>query len=234
MLSHRDHPKTLLATILIANNLINVAIVILSGFIADNLFRIAENPIAGFLIQIVAITSLILLVGEIIPKVVANKFPLKVASFMAKPLRFLVSLFKPLSFMLVASSTFIDKRLSRKMRGISVSDLSDAIDITSDDTALPEEKQMLKGIATFSEKEARSIMKSRVNITAIDIKTPFEQLLELILATGFSRIPVYEDSFDKVLGILYIKDLLPYLNQKELDWKALIRPAFFVPENKKN
>lgn len=233
VLSHRDHPKTLLATILIANNLINVAIVILSGFIADNLFRIAENPIAGFLIQIVAITSLILLVGEIIPKVVANKFPLKVASLMAKPLRFLVSLFKPLSFMLVASSTFIDKRLSRKMRGISVSDLSDAIDITSDDAALPEEKQMLKGIATFSEKEARSIMKSRVNITAIDIKTPFEELLELILATGFSRIPVYEDSFDKVLGILYIKDLLPYLNQKELDWKALIRPAFFVPENKK-
>ncbi len=95
-------------------------------------------------------------------------------------------------------------------------------------------KQMLKGIATFSEKEARSIMKSRVNITAIDIKTPFEELLELILTTGFSRIPVYEDSFDKVLGILYIKDLLPYLNQKELDWQALIRPAFFCSGKQKN
>ena len=233
VLSLRDHPKTLLATILIANNLLNVAIVILSGFITENLFQIADNPLIGFLIQIVAITSLILLVGEIIPKVVANKHPLKVASIMARPLGILIGIFKPLSYMLVASSTFIDRRLSRKLRGISISELSDAIDITSDDTALPEEKQMLKGIATFSEKDARSIMKSRVNITAIDIETSFENLLELILNTGFSRIPVYEDNLDKVLGILYIKDLLPYLNQSELEWKTLIRSAFFIPENKK-
>lgn len=233
VLSHRDHPKALLATLLIANNLINVAIVILSGFIAENLFRISENPVIGFLIQIVAITSLILLVGEIIPKVVANKYPLRVATAMAKPLKVLTSIFKPLSYLLVTSSLFLDRYMGRKIRGISISELSEAINITADDTALPEEKQMLKGIATFSEKEARSIMKSRVNITAIDIETPFEELLELILNTGFSRIPVYEDNLDKVLGILYIKDLLPYLNQTELEWKMLVRSAFFVPENKK-
>jgi len=233
VLSHRDNPKTLLATLLIANNLINVAIVILSGFVADHFLRLSENPVVAFLIQIVAITSLILLVGEIIPKVVANKFPLKVAVFMARPIRFMISLFKPFSVLLSASSTFLDKRLSRKMRSISMSELSDAIDITSDESALPEEKQMLKGIATFSEKEVRSIMKSRVNITAIDIETPFEELLELILSSGFSRIPAYEGSFDKVVGILYIKDLLPYIKSKEVDWRSLIRPAFFIPENKK-
>ena len=233
VLSHRETPKTLLATILIVNNLVNVAIVILSSFLTHSLFHLSENPIIAFLVQIVAITSLILLIGEIIPKIIANKNPLKVATFMARPLLVMVALFRPFSFLLVSSTTLIERRMSRRMKNISISELSDAIDITSDEQALPEEKQMLKGIATFSEKEARSIMKSRVNITAIDIHAPFKELLEMIVNSGFSRIPAYDGSFDKVVGILYIKDLLPYLNQEELDWKPLIRPAFFIPENKK-
>lgn len=233
VLLHRENPKTLLATILIANNLVNVAIVILSSFLTQSLFQLSENPIVTFMVQIVAITSLILLIGEIIPKVIANKNPLRLALLMSRPLRILISVFKPLSYLLVSSTNIIDKRLNRRMKHISISDLSDAIDITTDEQALPEEKQMLKGIATFSEKEARSIMKSRVNITAIDINAPFKELLELIINSGFSRIPAYDGSFDKVIGILYIKDLLPFLNQNELDWKSLIRPAFFIPENKK-
>jgi gliding motility-associated protein GldE len=233
VLLHRENPKTLLATILIANNLVNVAIVILSSFLTQSLFLFSESPIVTFMVQIVAITSLILLIGEIIPKVIANKNPLRLALLMSRPLRILISVFKPLSYLLVSSTNIIDKRLNRRMKHISISDLSDAIDITTDEQALPEEKQMLKGIATFSEKEARSIMKSRVNITAIDINAPFKELLELIINSGFSRIPAYDGSFDKVIGILYIKDLLPFLNQNELDWKSLIRPAFFIPENKK-
>ncbi len=233
VLLHRENPKTLLATILIANNLVNVAIVILSSFLTQSLFQLSENPIVTFMVQIVAITSLILLIGEIIPKVIANKNLLRLALLMSRPLSILISVFKPLSYLLVSSTNIIDKRLNRRMKHISISDLSDAIDITTDEQALPEEKQMLKGIATFSEKEARSIMKSRVNITAIDINAPFRELLELIINSGFSRIPAYDGSFDKVIGILYIKDLLPFLNQNELDWKSLIRPAFFIPENKK-
>jgi gliding motility-associated protein GldE len=233
VLAHREHPKTLLATILIANNLVNVAIVILSSFLTQSLFRFSENPLVAFLVQIVAITSLILLIGEIIPKVIANKFPLKLATIMARPLSVMVTIFKPFSHVLVSSTSFIEKRLSRQLKNVSISDLSDAIDITADDQALPEEKQMLKGIATFSEKEARSIMKSRVNITAIDIHAPFQELLEMIINSGFSRIPAYDGSIDKVVGILYIKDLLPYLDHDDLDWKPLIRPAFFIPENKK-
>lgn len=229
----REKPKTLLATILIANNLVNVAIVILSTFITSHFFDFSHNPMLAFVIQVVVVTSLILLLGEIIPKVVANKYPRRLAVAMARPLQIMITMFRPLSRLLVSSTTFLDKRLVRKTHNISMSELSAAIDITSDESTPPEEKKMLKGIATFSEKEVRNIMKSRVNVTAIDGSMSFEAVLEVVINSGYSRIPVYEGGFDKVLGILYIKDLIPFLEQKQLDWLPLIRPAFFVPENKK-
>jgi putative hemolysin len=233
ILDLRDNPKTLLATILIGNNLVNVAIIILSSFISVRIITEATNPVVSFLIQVVVITSLILLIGEIIPKVMANKYPLRLARFMAGTIKVLIVVFKPLSFPLVRSTAFLDNRLAHRSHNLSVSDLSAAIDITSDESTPPEEKKMLKGIATFSEKEVRSIMKSRVKITAVEVNIDFRTVLNTILNSGFSRIPVYEVNFDKVLGILYIKDLLPFLDKTDFDWKSLIRPAFFVPENKK-
>lgn len=233
VLELREKAKHLLATLLIANNLVNVAIVIISTFITFQIFNLNENPVLAFTIQVVIVTSLILLFGEIIPKVIANQRPLSATRMMARPLKNMVTLFKPLSNILVYSTHFLDNRLARKSSDFVMSELSAAIDITSDGSAPSDERQMLKGIATFSEKEVTSIMKSRVNITAIDITSDFQSLLKLILNSGFSRIPVYEDSLDKVMGVLYIKDMIPFLDKEAFDWKQLIRPAFYVPETKK-
>ena len=233
ILKLRDIPKKLLATILITNTFINVAIVILSTYITAQMFSLETNPVLTFVFQVVVVTSLILVFGEIIPKILANRQPVKVAVMMASTLKFLVIFFKPLSSILVSSTNIIDKRLSSIGQSISMSDISEAIDITNKDSD-DDEKSILKGIATFGEKEASEIMRSRVNVTAIDIESGFEDVVNVVLESGFSRIPVYKENFDHVQGLLYIKDLLPYLNKTTtVKWQKLIRPAFFVPENKK-
>lgn len=227
-----ENHKRLLATILILNNLINVAIVIVNTYFLSAIFSFGDNALLNFFVQVIAATSLILMFGEIIPKIYANIRPLAVASIVARPMNFAVALLGPLSKLLVSSTDIIDKKLINKQMQINMSELSAAIDITTDETTPPEERKMLKGIATFGEKDARSIMKSRLDITAVEVNTPLEELISLILKCGYSRIPVYEESLDKVLGILYIKDLLPHLGKSEIVWETLIRPAFFVPENK--
>ncbi len=233
ILKLRDIPKKLLATILITNTFINVAIVILSTYITAQMFSLEANPVLTFVVQVVVVTSLILVFGEIIPKILANRQPVKVAHMMATTLKFLIVFFKPLSTILVSSTNIIDKRLSSKGQSISMSDISEAIDITNKDSD-EEEKSILKGIATFGEKEASEIMRSRVNVTAIDMDATFDEVVKVVLESGFSRIPVYKENFDHVQGLLYIKDLLPWLNKKTtVKWQKLIRPAFFVPENKK-
>ena len=233
ILKLRDIPKKLLATILITNTFINVAIVILSTYITAQLFSLQTNPVLTFVVQVVVVTSLILVFGEIVPKILANRQPVKVAVIMASSLKFLVVFFKPLSSILVSSTNIIDKRLSNKGQSISMSDISEAIDITNKNSN-DEETSILKGIATFGEKEASEIMRSRVNVTAIDIELSFDEVVDVVLKSGFSRIPVYKENFDHVQGLLYIKDLLPFLNKKTgVKWQKLIRPAFFVPENKK-
>ncbi|MDO8897855.1 MAG: gliding motility-associated protein GldE [Bacteroidales bacterium] len=229
----REIPKTLLATILIVNNLVNVSIVILSSYITFKLFDFSQNELAAFFIQVVVITSLILIFGEIVPKIYANKKPLHIAQMMAPLLMVFIYIFKPLSATLVGSISFLDKHLANKTHSLTMSELSAAIDITSDETTPPAEKKMLKGIATFGEKEVRSVMKSRVDISAIDVKASFEKLIDVVLNSGYSRIPVFEGNLDKIMGILYIKDLIPFLSNDDIEWKKLIRPAFFVPENKK-
>jgi len=234
ILKLRDIPKKLLATILISNTFINVSIVILSTYITIQLFNLESNPVLTFVIQVVIVTSVILIFGEIVPKILANRQPIKVARTMATTLKFLLVLFKPLSIILVNSTNLIDKRLVNKGQNISMSDISKAIDITVTNQEDDEDKSILKGIATFGEKEASEIMRSRVNVTAIDIESTFEEIVAVILESGFSRIPVFKENFDHVEGLLYIKDLLPYLNKKtSIKWQKLIRPAFFVPENKK-
>ncbi len=229
----RESPKLLLATILVANNLANVAIVILSSFITHSMVDFGGNTLVEFLIQVILITSLILLLGEIMPKIYANKEPLKLALNLVLFIKGCVVVLKPISLLLVASTSFIDKRLAKKSSGFTMTDFSAAIEITSDETTLPEQKKMLKGIATFGEKEVTSVMQSRVNITAVDKSANFEKLLKIVLGSGFSRIPVYEETLDKIVGILYIKDLLPYLHIEQMEWESMVRPAFFVPETKK-
>lgn len=229
----REKPKTLLATILIGNNFVNVTITLLSTYIMAQLFDMANYPVAAFLLEVVIVTSLILIAGEITPKIYANKRPVKVARFMARPLRFLIGLFKPLSKLLVNSTSFMDKHLEKKKGEISMEDLSTAVEIATEQSTPPEEKQMLMGIASFSEKEVSNVMIPRVDIIGVDKGMDFTEMLAIVIKSGFSRIPVYDETLDKVEGILYVKDLLPYLDAQSYEWQKLIRPAFFVPENRK-
>lgn len=233
VLEIRQKPKTLLVTILITNNLVNISITILSTYIMNMMFNLAVNQIAAFILNVVVVTSLILLVGEMIPKVYASKKAKSIAIMMAPILKVLTVVFKPLSKIFVSSTSFIDKRLVKKTGTISLSDLSTAVDITTEDGSSPEEKNMLKGIATFGEKEVSEIMRARVNMFSISMETTFEELMPQIIDKGFSRIPVFDKDLDDVKGMLYVKDLLPHLDDNNFAWQKLIRPVFFVPENKK-
>ena len=233
VLKLRENPKMLLATILIGNNFVNVTITLLATYIVSEMFDMVNHPVAAFVMEVIVITSLVLIIGEITPKVLAAKRPVKFARFMARPLQVLMAVFSPLSKLLVNSTSFMDKHLEKKKADISTDDLSAAVDIATEASTPLEEKNMLKGIATFTEKEVSSVMKPRIDIVAVEQSVPFREMLESVIQSGFSRIPVYEESLDKVSGILYVKDLLPYLDAQTFEWRMLLRPAFFVPENRK-
>lgn len=230
-----ESPKKLLATILIANNSVNVAVVIISSFLMARMFDFSQSPVLGFLIQVVVVTALILMFGEIMPKIFASQHALPLAHFMAKPMLVLRGIFTPLSSILVKSTNLIDKRIEHRGHDITIDDLSEALELTSGNDQTPdEEKKILKGIVKFGDIAVREIMRARVDVTAVDEKTPFSELLEIILESGYSRVPVFRESFDNVTGILYIKDLLPHLKRSDnFRWQELQRPAFFVPENKR-
>lgn len=229
-----ERPKRLLATILISNNFVNVAIVIISTYVSNELFDFSGSPLLGFVIQVIVITSLILLIGEIIPKVYATQYGMNIIMVMARPINFLLKVFYPLSSILVSSTYIIDKRLTRKKHPLLMSDLSNAIDITSDASTSEENRKMLKSIARFGDIAVSEIMKSRIDVTAIDIELGFGDVMRIIRESGYSRIPVYRDTFDTITGILYIKDLLQYADQSDtFKWQDLLRPVFFVPESKR-
>jgi len=206
ILSLLEIPKRLLATILITNNFVNVAIVILSTYVTANLFNFNTFPILGFLIEVIIITTLILLFGEIMPKIYANQKPITFATIMAKPLNFLIKFFYPLSSLLVRTTRIIDKKVAQRSPEISMSELSDAIDITADDEAPDEETKILKGIVKFTDIEVKEIMSPRMDVIAISSDTVFSDLIEIVTESGYSRIPVFEETFDNVKGILYVKD----------------------------
>ena len=230
-----NSPKKLLATILVANNFINIAIILLSTITINSIFNLQD--LAGwlvFLIQAIGITFIILLFGEVIPKVYATRHALKLASLMSVPLTILSKIFSPISQLLIFSTNILDKQIKRKSHDITVEELSHALDLTDDISTGNEEHRILKGIVQFGETNVSEVMRARVNVIAVENTTPFDEIISTILECGHSRIPVYEDSFDKVLGILYIKDLIPHINSNEnFDWMSLIRTPFFVPENKK-
>ena len=231
-----SRPKELLATILIVNNFINVGIVILSSTIYANISPINEgNELAHFLIEVVAITLILLLLGEVIPKIYATKNALGFSKMMARALYYL-NRTPPISWiraMLVRGSSFIQKRGGNGKVKISSGELEQALALTKDDDVSDDKQKILEGIVKFGGTDVRQIMKSRMDVYAIDIDSPFDEVMELILECGHSRIPVYQDSFDKIEGVLFIKDLLPFLGEKKADWSTLIRKPFFVPENKK-
>ena len=228
-----DKPKELLATILIANNFVNVGVIILATYISDSLFNFQGVEWLQFLVQVIIITFLLLLFGEVLPKVYANNNAVSFAKFMARPISILERIFKPLSLLLVASTKVIDKRAKVKGHHLSMDDLSNALELTSDDED-NDEKKILEGIVKFGNTDVKQIMRSRIDVTAFSIKATYSQVLKTIKKTGYSRIPVYEESFDNIKGVLYIKDLLPHLHEKpDFNWSELLRDVFFVPENKK-
>ena len=229
-----EKPKRLLATILIANNFINVAIVILSSYIVAHLFDLESFRVMAFIVQVVVITALILLLGEILPKMYASVYPVRFSKIMAGVLRILNHVFYPFSTILVRSTSFLDKRIARTSHALSRSELSDAIEITAGESTPEEGKKILKGIVKFGDIEVKEIMRSRVDVVALDLESSFADVLKVIVESGFSRIPIYKENFDNIRGILYVKDLLPHLEESiTYNWHKLLRDALFVPENKK-
>jgi putative hemolysin len=225
-------PEKLLSTILVANNTINIAVVILGAFISARSFNFTEAPVLGFIIEVIIITFLILFFGEIMPKVYATRNVLSVALAISLPLLVLEKLFKPVTSVLILSSSFFKRRTMQSHNNLSMNDLSDALELTS--TALHEDRKILKGIVKFGNINVSAIMCPRVDVTAFDIKSGFCHIIPQIIESGFSRIPVYSGSFDNVKGILYAKDVLPYSdNPDSFKWQALMRPPYFVPETKK-
>lgn len=228
-----EAPKKLLATILIANNFVNVAIVAVSTYLTNVWVSDSISPTTSFLIQAVLITFIILLFGEVIPKVYATKYNVGLAKLMSSSLLIIKMLSSPLTYLLVSSSNLIDRRIKKKTDSISVDHLEHALTITKDVGESEDEKRILEGIVKFGNTDAKQIMTPRLDVVAFDISISYEELRENILEAKYSRLPIYEDTFDQVKGIIYVKDLIKYLDDKELVWQDLLRPAKFIPENKK-
>ncbi len=232
-----EKPKKLLATILITNNFINILIVLLFASLGEQLFSNFNYAIIGiqvrFLIEVVLVTFLILLFGEVLPKVYAARNSLKFSAFMAKPITLLNAFLTPLSKPLTSLTNVVENRLGRKNNNLSVETLSQALELTSDDANTKDEQKILEGIVNFGNTETVQIMKPRIDIFALSNEESYEEVLNKILKKGYSRNPVYKESIDNIIGVLYAKDLLAHLDKKTFKWQELLREPFFVPENKK-
>ena len=227
-----DKPNHLLATILIANNLINIAIVVLSAYFTNEVFSYEKGSFIEFFIQVVAITTLLVLFGEITPKIYANQNARSFAVTMSKPILFMQKLFMPISFMLVAITDIIDKKLSKNYANFSVEEISQALELTELKDK-EDEKRILRSIVQFGSTDVKEIMKSRVDVLAINQDLDLENVLNIIKSSGYSRIPVYKDNLDNIVGILYIKDLIPFIDKSaSFNWVKLCRIPYYVPENK--
>jgi gliding motility-associated protein GldE len=238
-LLHR--PKRLLATILVFNNLVNVAIILISTMEVSEFFAlpgIAGKPWVPWLrtiLEVGVITFVLLFFGEITPKVYASQNRLKIVRALAVPVQALRLLLSPVSVLLISTTNFLDRRISTNSEAASFEDIKHAIDLTSEEESPEEEKEILKGIVNFSNTPVKAVMHSRVDIQAVEWDTSLEELINIVNQQGYSRMPVYQDSLDSIKGILYIKDLIPLLrsNNKDSNWQALIRPTYFIPETKK-
>lgn len=232
-----DKPKKLLATILVANNTINIAIVLLFEQLTDVAFANIDASIFGidlrFVLEVVVVTFLILLFGEILPKVYASRNKVFFSNFMAYPLNALDSILSPLSIPMRSVTIYIHEKLGNQRTGINVGQLSQALELTSNHDTSTEEKKILQGIVSFGNTDTKQVMKPRMDIFALNEEEKYSDIIPQIIKNSYSRIPVYKDNIDNVTGILYVKDLLPHIDEKKFDWIPLLREPYFVPENKK-
>ena len=232
-----EKPKKLLATILVANNFLNIAIVLLFDSLGQVWFAGLNQVYFGvnirFVVEVGVVTFLILLFGEILPKIYASRNSLSFATFMALPLKVLDVLFTPLSSPMQAITVSIQEKFGKQKSNISVGQLSQALELTDQKETTTEEQKILQGIVTFGTTDTKQVMKNRMDIFALNQDLPYHEILPLIIENGYSRIPVYKDNVDTISGILYVKDLIPHIDAKTLDWNTLIRAPYFVPENKK-
>ncbi|MDG1393522.1 MAG: gliding motility-associated protein GldE [Flavobacteriaceae bacterium] len=234
-------PKKLLASILVANNFINIAIVILFASLSEKLFDGIDSELnlgffkidIVFFIEVILITFLILMIGEILPKVYANRNNLKFSKFMAYPLKVLDVIISPISIPMQKVTLGIHKKLGKQKSSLNVDYLSQALELASEEDTTQEEQKILQGIVSFGNTDTKQVMRPRIDIFALDQSIEYSKIIPEIIKHGYSRIPVYNESIDAVVGILYVKDLLPHLQKKQFDWTTLLRAPFFVPENKK-
>ena len=226
-------PKKLLATILVSNNFINILIVLIFAYIGDFLFAEIASQFLKFLIEVVLVTFLILLFGEVLPKLYASRNSMKFAVIMVYPIKILTSLLSFISFPLLGLTDIIEDNLGKQKSNLSVEKLSQALGITSDETTTKDDKKILQGIVSFGNTETEQIMTPRIDIFALSNDESYENVVSKIVNEGFSRNPVYNENIDDIIGVLYAKDLLPYIDEKDFGWQQLIREPFFVPENKK-
>jgi putative hemolysin len=224
-------PEKLLATILVTNNLLNIGVVVISAYVSASLFDFTNAEVFGFILEVIVITLVIVFFGEILPKIYSIRYAGKVAAFMATPLEISEKICRPLNFLLIHSTAWISNRLSTQHKNISIDELSDALDLTKH--GISEDKKILEGIVKFSNINASEIMTPRVDIVGVPIQTRFKKLISNIIDSGYSRIPVFNRDLDNIKGILYIKDLLPFLDKPDsFNWQSLLRPAYYIPEAK--
>ncbi|MCB0484831.1 MAG: gliding motility-associated protein GldE [Flavobacteriaceae bacterium] len=228
-----EQPKKLLATILIANNFINILIVLLFAYLGEYFFSGIASKLLRFLLEVVLVTFLILLFGEVLPKIYANRNALRFSFFMVLPLRILNAFLSIFSVPLLNLTNLVEKRLGKKNSDFSVETLSQALELTSEEATTKDEQKILQGIVTFGNTETIQVMCPRMDVFAISDNESFTEVVKKIVEYGHSRIPVYNENIDNIVGILYTKDILPHLSKKSFQWKKILREPFFVPENKK-
>jgi putative hemolysin len=226
-------PKKLLATILVTYNFMNIGVVMLFSFLAEQLFVNITPYWLRFLIEVVIVTFLILLFAEVLPKIYASRNNLKFSFFIAYPLSVLDKLLSPISLPMRSITIFLTDKLGKQKSNFSVDQLSQALELTSSEGTSHGEQKILEGIVSFGNTDTKQVMSPRIDIFGLEIESTFSDIYPKIIEKGYSRIPVYQDNIDHIKGVLFVKDLLPHIDKKEFDWKTLLREPFFVPENKK-
>jgi putative hemolysin len=228
-----EKPKKLLATLLVANNFINIGVVILFSFVGKNLFTAITSPVLKFIAEVILVTFLLLLFGEVLPKVYASRNNVKFAKLIAYPISGLDKILSPVSLPMRSATIYLQNRLGKQKTNFSVNQLSQALELTATDETSTDEQKILEGIVSFGNTDTRQVMSPRIDVFALEITETFDAIFSKIIEKGFSRIPVYRDNIDQIEGVLFVKDLLPYINSIAFDWTTLLREPFFVPENKK-
>jgi gliding motility-associated protein GldE len=228
-----EKPKKLLATLLVANNFINIGVVILFSFAGKDLFSAITLLVLKFILEVIVVTFLILLFGEVLPKVYASRNNIKFAKMVAYPIAGLGIVLSPISLPMRKVTIYLHNKLGKQKTNFSVNQLSQALELTDTEETSSEEQKILEGIVTFGNTDTKQVMSPRIDIFALEIEETFEEIYTKIIEKGFSRIPVYRDNIDQIEGVLFVKDLLPHIDKTEFDWKTLMREPFFVPENKK-